>query len=463
MSARGWADRLSGGRANPSTPPPGGERDPDGGHPGLGPGYPAPSNGPDPAPPGPILRGRPPVPEPRGSALRVVLVSRDNMLAGALHSLIEAPGGVRMLDWHSDELDSAIRRADVVVVDMPPNLHERTFAMIDGRFLGRTVVLLQEGEHAEAMPPGPPRAILYRPLQIAELWAAVTGAGPDESPGRKGEVPGSEPVGADEESGPDAGLAAAEEALAGAEERPGADVSADAVVADPEEAASGDAEAEPETGAEDQAAAVQGPGLPVAESGLLIGLSGPELEPVIGPGQVAPGMDEETFERLRRWGNRGRRPAPGTSGTAGARRANGTRAGRASAEARREQSRRQRVAKAEAKAATREEVAPSAPPAPRPGRPLASRPARPGRRSARPPRRPPARPGRPGPRTRPPPGSAPACRRPPRPRPARPPRSRPGRPRPSEPPGRPPPATRPARPERPRPRRTRRPSKRPAG
>jgi colicin import membrane protein len=357
VSARGWADRLSGGRANPSTPPPGGERDPDGGHPGLGPGYPAPSNGPDPAPPGPILRGRPPVPEPRGSALRVVLVSRDNMLAGALHSLIEAPGGVRMLDWHSDELDSAIRRADVVVVDMPPNLHERTFAMIDGRFLGRTVVLLQEGEHAEAMPPGPPRAILYRPLQIAELWAAVTGAGPDESPGRKGEVPGSEPVGADEESGPDAGLAAAEEALAGAEERPGADVSADAVVADPEEAASGDAEAEPETGAEDQAAAVQGPGLPVAESGLLIGLSGPELEPVIGPGQVAPGMDEETFERLRRWGNRGRRPAPGTSGTAGARRANGTRAGRASAEARREQSRRQRVAKAEAKAATREEVA----------------------------------------------------------------------------------------------------------
>ena len=160
MSARGWADRLSGGRGDPSSPPPGPERDPDGGHPDLGPGYPVPSNGPDLAPSGPILRARPPVPEPRGSALRVVLVSRDNMLAGALRSLIEAPGGVRMLDWHSDELDGAIRHADVVVVDVPPDLYERTFAILGGRFLGRTVVLLQEGEHAEALPPGPPRAVL---------------------------------------------------------------------------------------------------------------------------------------------------------------------------------------------------------------------------------------------------------------------------------------------------------------
>jgi hypothetical protein len=252
-----------------------------------------------------------------------------------------------MLDWHSDELDGAIRRADVVVVDMPPNLHERTFAVIDGRFLGRTVVLLQEGEHAEALPPGPPRAILYRPLQIAELWAAVTGAGPDEGRGLKGEVPGPgfEPVGSEEESGPDVGLAAADDAVAGAEERPGAEID----VSEPD--------SEPEAGAEDQVAAMQGPGLPVGESGMLIGLSGRELEPVVGPGQVAPGMDEETFERLRRWGSRGRQLASGTAGTAGARRANGTRAGRASAEARREQSRRQRVAKAEAKAATREEVA----------------------------------------------------------------------------------------------------------
>ena len=98
------------------------------------------------------------------------------MLAGALRSLIEAPGGVRMVDWYSEDLDSIIRHADVVVVDMPPTLHERTFAVLDGRFLGRTVVLLQEGERAEALPPGPPRAVLYRPLQIGELWSAVSGA-----------------------------------------------------------------------------------------------------------------------------------------------------------------------------------------------------------------------------------------------------------------------------------------------
>jgi len=100
------------------------------------------------------------------------------MLAGALRSLIEAPGGVRVLDWYSEDLDAAIRHADVVIVDMPPNLHERTFAVIDGRFLGRMVVLLQEGEHAEALPPGPPRVVLYRPVQIGELWMAVTGATP---------------------------------------------------------------------------------------------------------------------------------------------------------------------------------------------------------------------------------------------------------------------------------------------
>ena len=81
----------------------------------------------------------------------MVLVSRDNMLAGTLRSLIEAPGGVRVLDWYSEDLDAAIRHADVVIVDMPPNLHERTFAVIDGRFLGRMVVLLQEGAWGRAL------------------------------------------------------------------------------------------------------------------------------------------------------------------------------------------------------------------------------------------------------------------------------------------------------------------------
>jgi hypothetical protein len=182
-----------------------------------------------------------------GPALRVVLVSRDNMLAGALRSLIEAPGGVRMLDWHSDELDSAIRYADVVVVDMPPNLHQRTFAVIEGRFLGRTVVLLQEGEHPEALPPGPPRAILYRPLQIGELWGAVTGALPA--------IPATTKV--------------AEAAVVAPEDEPAPPV-------DPGDPGS-------------QAPATEGQGLPVAESGRMVGLSGQELDPVIGPGQVAPG------------------------------------------------------------------------------------------------------------------------------------------------------------------------------
>ena len=167
MSAgRGWVERLSGGGTDSTTEPPPSRPEP-------GPGGPVLSNGPE---PGPGPRARPPVPDPEGAALRVVLVSRDNMLAGALRSLIETPGGVRVLDWHSSELDSAIRHADVVIVDMPPSLHERTLAVIDGRFLGRTVVLLQEGEHAEALPAGPPRAVLFRPLQIGELWSAITGA-----------------------------------------------------------------------------------------------------------------------------------------------------------------------------------------------------------------------------------------------------------------------------------------------
>ena len=243
MSARGWAHRLPGGPSDPRS-----ER------PDQGPGSPARSNGPDPVP-GPTLRPGPPVPEPRGSALRVVLVSRDNMLAGALRSLIEAPGGVRMVDWHSDELDGAIRHADVVVVDMPPSLHERTFGVIDGRFLGRTVVLLQEGEHAEALPPGPPRAVLYRPLQIAELWAAVTGAQPvvpptpespaegpeaaDPGPGAddgEAEVPdsGAEKDGPEEGSGPEAGLATPEDEAAGSDDGPDDDgPAADAVVLGP--------------------------------------------------------------------------------------------------------------------------------------------------------------------------------------------------------------------------------------
>ena len=168
---QGWVGRLGGRTTSTSQQPP---SRPEPGH-----GRPVRSNGPDPTPtsvPGPGSRARQPVPGPEGPALRVVLVSRDNMLAGALRSLVEAPGGVRMLDWYSEDLDSVIRHADVVIVDMPPTLHERTFAVLAGRFLGRTVVLLQEGEHAEALPSGPSRAVLYRPLQIGELWAAVTGA-----------------------------------------------------------------------------------------------------------------------------------------------------------------------------------------------------------------------------------------------------------------------------------------------
>jgi len=170
------------------------------------------------------------------SELRVLLVSRDAMLAEALESLVEAPGEVSMLDWGHDSLELALQHADVVVIDVPPSLHERTFAVIDGRFLGRLVVLLQEGEPAEALPPGPSRVVLYRPLQIGDLWAAVSGA------------------------------------VQPAAAMTGADAEAEA--------------AEPRSPAP------------------MIGMSGRELEPVIGPGQVAPGMDADTLERLRRWHSR---------------------------------------------------------------------------------------------------------------------------------------------------------------
>jgi hypothetical protein len=273
---RGWVERP--GRSDPGTQPPAA-------HPEPGPGRPRRSSGAEPAPlAGHGQRDLPPVPGLEGRAPRVVLVSRDHMLAGALRSLIEAPGGVRMLDWYGEALDGAIRHADVVVVDVPPHLHEPTFAVIDGRFLGRTVVLLQEGEHPEALPPGPPRAVLYRPLQIGELWSAITGTAPPEQP------------------------------LPEAAEEPGPSGSAPAV----------------------------GEGLPVAESGRLIGPSGRELEPVVGPGQVAPGMDRATLDRLRRWV---RQPADRASQPPGRRR---TRAGR-------EQARRSRAARAAARRAAREE------------------------------------------------------------------------------------------------------------
>ena len=155
---QGWVGRLGDRVTSTSQQPSSG---PEPGH-----GRPVRSNGPDPTPtplPGPGPRARQPVPGPEGPALRVVLVSRDNMLAGALRSLVEAPGGVRMLDWYSEDLDSVIRHADVVIVDMPPTLHERTFAVLAGRFLGRMVVLLQEGEHAEALPRPFPRRPLPPP------------------------------------------------------------------------------------------------------------------------------------------------------------------------------------------------------------------------------------------------------------------------------------------------------------
>lgn len=393
MSARGWVERLSGARADPAT-------------------HQARSGSPEriPVPPqGPPAH--PPVPDPKGSALRVVLVSRDNMLAGALRSLIEAPGGVRVLDWYSEELDSAIRHADVVIVDMPPNLHERTFAVIDGRFLGRTVVLLQEGEQAEALPSGPPRAILYRPVQMGELWMAVTGAAPPDTtdqpaPGLE-QTPDAVPDLVDAESAPSPGpqereapepepppqpspqAVAAAEAPAAAQvvgEPPAAPEAADV---EPEIEDQAPVEAEPEVDDQaptheeaieethDTAAAVETEGLPVAESGRLIGLSGQELDPVTGPGQMAPGMDEATLERLRGWGSREQEPPAGRTGptpatrpAAGREKARQAKAAQsearradqaaadqakaAEAEARREQSAREEAARAAAREEARQ-------------------------------------------------------------------------------------------------------------
>jgi hypothetical protein len=321
------------------------------------PGKPVRSNGPERTPlPSSGPRARQPAPE--GPALRVVLVSRDKLLAGALRSLIETPGGVRMLDWYSEELDTVIRHADVVIVDMPPTLHERTFAVLDGRFLGRTVVLLQEGEHIQALPPGPPRTVLYRPLQIGELWSAVTGAtearvtdevAPEqeaESEAGQGHEVGLAPrigqpqdrvAGRDmpEAAGPDV-PEAGESTPSEPEFEPDVETSPEPELEpdpdpspgpefrpDPEVAATIDQPPGSVEEADDAAAAVEveGPGLPVSESGRLIGLSGQELDPVIGPGQVAPGMDEATFERLRGWktGPGARQPA-GRKGPAPARR-----------------------------------------------------------------------------------------------------------------------------------------------
>jgi hypothetical protein len=328
-AGRGWVERLSGGRTASTTEPSASRPEP-------GPDRPVRSDGPERTPlPGPGPRARPPVPDPEGPTLRVVLVSRDNMLAGVLRSLIETPGGVRVLDWYSEELDSAIRHADVVIVDMPPNLHERTFAVIDGRFLGRTVVLLQEGEHAEALPAGPSRAVLYRPLQIGELWTAITGA--------------ATPAPAEPPQEAEAGSPAPEPATGGSEVDAAVGAAPAPEAAD-DHAAPGEAE---EAAAAAAAASAAGQGLPVAESGRLIGLSGRELDPVIGPGQVAPGMDEATFERLRRWG----RQAPGKAGqpadkrrtTAG--RAEARRAKEAKAKAQRAEARRARKARAEAQRA----------------------------------------------------------------------------------------------------------------
>ena len=376
MSARGWVERLSGARADPATQQP-----PSRARPGAGSqarsGSPERIPVPPPAPP-----ARPPVPDPKGSALRVVLVSRDNMLAGALRSLIEAPGGIRVLDWYSEELDSAIRHADVVIVDMPPNLHERTFAVIDGRFLGRTVVLLQEGEQAEALPPGPPRAILYRPVQMGELWMAVTGASPPDTtdqpaPGLE-QTPDAAPDLVDAESAPSPGPQE-REAVAAAEAPAAAQV-----VGEPP-AAPEAVDVEPEI--EDQAPveAVEPEGLPVAESGRLIGLSGQELDPVTGPGQMAPGMDEATLERLRRWGSREQEPPAGRTGpTPATRPAAGREKARQAKAAQAEARRADQAAAGQAKAAGPRPAASSPPgrrrPAPRRGRWRARRLARPRRR-----------------------------------------------------------------------------------
>jgi hypothetical protein len=362
VSDRGWVGRPAGASTDSATQPPSSRAEP-------GADSPAPSGSPGRIPlPRPGSRARVPVPEPKGAALRVVLVSRDNMLAGALRSLIEAPGGIRVLDWHSEDLDAAIRHADVVIVDMPPNLHERVFAVIGGRFLGRTVVLLQEGEHAVALPPGPTRAVLYRPVQIGELWTAVTGSTPPVS--AEPEPPGAE---AGPAAGPEEPQAEVEPEEPDLEPAPEAQVEP---APEPEPAPDLEPELEAEAAADQPpgeetvgeaaaAAAVESPGLPVAESGRLIGLSGQELDPVIGPGQVAPGMDQVTLERLRGWGDQGRRSAArGTGQASAARRSTAAREEARQAKAAQEEARlasraeagRERAARAEARTTAREEA-----------------------------------------------------------------------------------------------------------
>jgi hypothetical protein len=389
---RSWTGRRSGPLPTASTPPPPSRPEP-------GPGSPVPGGPPQRTPlPGPGPRAGAPNPEPRGTDLRVVLVSRDNMLAGALRSLIEAPGGVRMLDWHSQELDAAIRHADVVIIDMPPSFHERTFRVLGGRFLGRTVVLLQEGEHAEALPPGPPRVVLFRPLQIGELWSALTGSTPPSPAPEVSEAATAAPAEAVELPPPDTETPAPASPTA-PPEAPRTEVEAGAEAGEPEVETGAAAHSAPVHGADEErgseparepaddaatggeagaAAAAEPPaqGLPVSESGRLIGLSGRELEPMVGPGQVAPGLDEAALERLHRWRSSVRQP-PGTreapsaeprgagaaredARTARAGRAEARRTARADAKAAREAARaeaaRTKAAEAEARRAAREEA-----------------------------------------------------------------------------------------------------------
>ncbi len=368
MSDRPGGSGRAGGRATSTSqqsPP----------RPEPGPGKPVRSNGPERTSlPSSGPRAGQPAPGPEGPALRVILVSRDKMLASALRSLIETPGGVRMLDWYSEELDTVIRHADVVIVDMPPTLHERTFAVLDGRFLGRTVVLLQEGEHVQALPPSPPRTVLYRPLQIGELWSAVTGAtetrvtdevAPEQEAALEeaGEStpPELEP---DVETSPEPELEPDQDPPPGPELQPdpppGPEVRPDPEVAATDQPPAGSVE---EADGAAAAVEVEGPGLPVSESGRLIGLSGQELDPVIGPGQVAPGMDEATFERLRGWktGPGARQPAGRKSPASAKRRAEAeSQAARqvraAEAEARRELARQKKTARAESRKAARAEA-----------------------------------------------------------------------------------------------------------
>ncbi|HEV8372295.1 MAG TPA: hypothetical protein VGR68_03770, partial [Actinomycetota bacterium] len=226
-----------------------------------------------------------------------MLVSRDPMLASALESLIEAPGRVTMLDWRTDELEAALRHADVVILDMPPSQHRRTFVAIAGRFLGRTVVLLQESEREEDLPAGPPWVVLYRPLQMGDLWAAITGTGPfaPRPPPPEHATPG---------PGDATDLPASYEDT-GAEPEPAVDLQVDAgVEADAVQGGEADAVQGGEGDGVDAEDGGEPP--PSGESGQrpMIGMSGRELEPVIGPGQVAPGMDAATLERVRGWASR---------------------------------------------------------------------------------------------------------------------------------------------------------------